>query len=66
MIAYKHTNTTPADQNQRERSCEQELHLQAFGEAAVNGETERWGEGEEERDPEGLTAVAAPLRACQG
>lgn len=39
---------------------------QAFGDAAVRGESERWGEEEEERDPEGLISVAALLRARQG
>lgn len=30
------------------------------------GESERWAEEEEERDPEGLTAVSAHLRVCWG
>ena len=46
----------------KSRNCS----LQAFGDAAVRVESERYGEEEEERDPQGLTAVAALPRACQG
>ena len=37
-----------------------------FEDSAVRGGSERWGEEEEERDPGGLTAIAAVLRARQG
>ena len=64
---YKMIQRETERERERERDAvRRSSSSQAFRDAALRAESERWGEEEEERDPEGLTAVAALLRACQG